>query len=644
MPLSVPSWMPPVDHASAPHTGYTRAHWLAAADRILDAAWARATEQGAMVDFGSGTGIVSSRMDLLEGFARSFLLAALRIAGDPEGTGSLVQRYADAFRYATAQRVWPDLTDHSQATVEAASIAIGLHLTRDTVWAALGDDTRGAVHSWFAQARGTWCADNNHVLLGATLAAFNHAEGYADGRDTVENALDRMDDWYRGDGWYTDGDGRRFDHYNAYAFHWYPLFIDRIMGAQLDDRRALHRRRLAAFVDGYQHFFDARCAPVFFGRSLIYRWAVAAPFWMARMEGAETIPVSRIRRLTSGTLKHFVDGGALDSGTLSLGWQAAPMPSIVQSYSGAGSPYWAAKGFLGLALPASDPVWTETETPAAIETDDVRRVLAGPRWVVDARRKDGVVRLHNLGSDGHPVRDDPLYRRLLFTSATRPLPSGTARDSDLTVEGAMHRPVVRATARPLGGSATRALDAGGRHVVVRIASRLVDTSTLYAARVSGAVGLPGRMSGAALIAMTDADAGTMESGRTHSVVRGARLAAIPEDEPLVSTVRFLGAWGSVPSASPSPYALDTAAIVDRLPDGEDVLLCPAVRLASLPADVILVWQTALSTKASPALRVHDVIVQDDHIALSAGDERFIFRWSLSELLPADVEAQLIRRP
>src|SRR5690606_37467865 len=147
-------------------------------------------------------------------------------SGDPagtEGTAPLIAHYAEAVQHAIAQRIWPALTDHSQATVEAASIAIALHLTRDTVWAALDDATRDGVHAWFAQARGTWCADNNHVLLGATLAAFNHAGGFADGRDTVENALDRMDDWHRADGWYTDGDGRRFDHYNAFAFHWYPF-------------------------------------------------------------------------------------------------------------------------------------------------------------------------------------------------------------------------------------------------------------------------------------------------------------------------------------------------------------------------------------------------------------------------------------
>lgn len=644
MPLAVPSWMPPSDPASAPYTGYTRDHWVSAADRILDAAQARQLEHGALVDFGDGT---SSAVDRLEGFARTFLLGALRIAGDPAGTTGLTQRLAEALTHGVDAGVWPQLGDHSQSTVEAASVAIGLHLTRDTLWSQLDDGTRHGIQIWFDQARGRWCADNNHVLLGAALAAFNDSTGFSDGRDTVENALDRMDDWYRGDGWYTDGDGRRFDHYNAYAFHWYPFFIDRMMGAGLDDRRAVHRERLGAFLEGYQHFFDAHGAPVFQGRSLIYRWAVTAPFWMARMEGVDVLPASRIRRLTSGVLRHFVDGGSLDTGVLPLGWQSAPMPSIVQSYSGSGSPYWAAKGFLGLALPATDPVWTETETAMAIEEHDVRTVLAGPRWLVDARHDDGIVRLHNLGSDGHPTKDDPLYRRLQFTSATRPIAAPGVRDSDLTIDGAAHRAATRASVGVRGGSVTRALDAGGRQVVTRIAARVLGTSTLYVARVSGAVGLTGRVSGSALVqdeATADDDLEVVTEAE-HATVRGARLTPASGAR-LRSAVRVLGAWSPVPGASPVALALDTDGVVDRVQDGDDGLLCPAVRLTSLPADLIVAWQTDLSsaTGAAAAIEISDPVVHEDHVALTADGARLAFRWSLSEPFAADVEGQLIRRP
>ncbi len=42
--------LPPEDRASSPYTGYTRAHWEAAADGMLDAAWKWATPGGARLD------------------------------------------------------------------------------------------------------------------------------------------------------------------------------------------------------------------------------------------------------------------------------------------------------------------------------------------------------------------------------------------------------------------------------------------------------------------------------------------------------------------------------------------------------------------------------------------------------------------
>ena len=53
-----------------------------------------------------------------------------------------------------------------------------------------------------------------------------------------------------------------------------------------------------------------------------------------------------------------------------------------QPYSGPGSPYWSSKAYIGLLLPATDPVWTATEEPLDIECRDVARVLTAPGWLV----------------------------------------------------------------------------------------------------------------------------------------------------------------------------------------------------------------------------------------------------------------------
>ncbi|ARX87925.1 hypothetical protein SMD44_07410 [Streptomyces alboflavus] len=73
--------LPPADRVRSPLTGWTRAHWEALADRQLQALVPYATPKFAQYRLpgrGSWSGVVS---DGLEGFARSFLLAAFRIAG-----------------------------------------------------------------------------------------------------------------------------------------------------------------------------------------------------------------------------------------------------------------------------------------------------------------------------------------------------------------------------------------------------------------------------------------------------------------------------------------------------------------------------------------------------------------------------------
>ena len=56
-------------------------------------------------------------------------------------------------------------------------------------------------------------------------------------------------------------------------------------------------------------------------------------------------------------------------GVLSLGY-SYPNQLIPERYSSAGSPYWAMKAFLPLALPASHPFWTASELPLGMGSRD----------------------------------------------------------------------------------------------------------------------------------------------------------------------------------------------------------------------------------------------------------------------------------
>jgi hypothetical protein len=123
-------------------------------------------------------------------------------------------------------------------------------------------------------------------------------------------------------------------------------------------------------------------------------------------------------------LDYFTHNGSItNDGLLSIGWHGE-FAGMRQSYSGAGSPYWAAKGFLGLALPAEHRVWTAVEEPLPVEAGDTQRLIAAPGWQVNGTAADGVVRIRNHGTDhalaGAAVADSPLYARLGYSTHTFP--------------------------------------------------------------------------------------------------------------------------------------------------------------------------------------------------------------------------------
>lgn len=384
--------LPPEDRRTSPYTGWTRAHWEAVADTLLTAVRPYASPGRALINLpGPRPSSSGRRSDGLEGFARTFLLAAFRIAGadgaDPHG---LLERYAAGLdagtRRPTTERdladgdgeSWGVIADRSQPLVEAASIATALRLTRPWLWDRLDEPVRERAGRWLADALHRAPVDNNWWLFPLTVGGFLAEVGIETeaARAAVRRGLDRIQPWYLGDGWYTDGRPRAFDHYNGWALHLYPVLDAHLAGDAA--RTARYGARLAAHLDGYARLFGADGAPVHQGRSLSYRFAAAAPLWAGALTGHTPLSPGATRRIASGALRHFVDRGAVGAdGLLALGWYGAH-PPLVQAYSGPASPYWASKGFLGLLLPADHPVWTEPEEPGPAEAADAVVALPAP--------------------------------------------------------------------------------------------------------------------------------------------------------------------------------------------------------------------------------------------------------------------------
>ncbi|MGP4112774.1 DUF2264 domain-containing protein [Streptomyces sp. 4N509B] len=424
---------PPEDRRRSPYTGWTRRHWEELADRMLAGLDRHRSPAGARYAPPGPASLSGPDSDGLEGFARSFLLAGFRVVGergaDPAGW---LERYAAGLAAGTDPghpEYWPRPDLLGQAKVEAASLALVLQMTRPWLWDLLDDAVRDRVLAWFGTVVGQPYPPNNWLWFRVVVESFLREAGGEWSPEDVEADLALHASLRRADGWLTDRSCERaYDHYAGWALHLYPLlwteFFD-VTGTLCPPAlRATWAADLARYLDDAVRMVGADGSPLLQGRSLVYRFAAAAPLWVGALAGVGGPAPGLTRRAASGMVRHFAHHGAPDGdGLLSLGWHG-PWPAMRQTYSGPASPYWASKGMLGLALPADHPVWTAVERPLPVEEEPVARVVAAPGWLLAARREDDVTIVLNHGTDHAPPgadwADSPIYARLGYSTATVP--------------------------------------------------------------------------------------------------------------------------------------------------------------------------------------------------------------------------------
>jgi hypothetical protein len=425
--------LPAPDPTVSPYTGWTRRHWESLADRMLTAVRPYGSEHHALIDLPGPASSAGRWSDGLEGFARTFLLAGFRLARSGADPHNLAEWYARGLAAGTDPKSperWPALDEIRQAKVEAASIAIALQETRPWIWDRLDDDVRAQIVDWLARTVGLPMPNNNWIWFQGVTNAFLRSVGGPWSAEDLHRIIELTDEWYAGDGWYSDGNRRageyrNYDYYSGWVMQFYPLWFCRMAGADADPALLTrYRERIRRYLQDAQHLVGGDGGPLFQGRSLTYRFAMLSPFWAGAVFDATPLTPGRTRRLGSGVLRRFYDAGCLDdSGLLPIGWHAGFAP-IRQRYSGPGSPYWAANGFAGLVLPADHPVWTTVEEPLPVEERDVEFAIDPPGWIVSGTRGDGVVRVVNHGTDHATATefatDDPVYARHAYATHAAP--------------------------------------------------------------------------------------------------------------------------------------------------------------------------------------------------------------------------------
>lgn len=335
------------------------------------------TDTGSGIRCGVLAGAHGEPVASLEAFSRALwgLVPLLAGGGDfPE---------ADLWRNGIAAGTDPDHPGYwglpvscDQRQVEQPAIALALALRPDVFWEPLGAEERARVAAWLYQTNLVDIVDSNwrwfRVLVNAALRKL----GEKWSPERLEEDSLRIEEFHLGGGWYRD-ENRIGDYYIPMAMQYYGLLYAKLAEKTDPERSRIYKDRAGLFAKDFVAWFSAGGEAVPFGRSLIYRMAQGA-FWGAlAFADVEALPWGQIKGLLLRHLRWWLAQPIFtETGLLTVGYRFSN-PSMGESYNAYGSPYWALKAFLPLALPEDHPFWKAEET--AVPVGDAVRIqpLAG---------------------------------------------------------------------------------------------------------------------------------------------------------------------------------------------------------------------------------------------------------------------------
>ncbi len=246
---------------------------------------------------------------------------------------------------------WGKVEDYNQRIVESAALGLALVLAPHKVWEPLNDKQKDNFHKWLLQINEAKAWGNNWKFFAVLVNLGLKNVGVSYSKELIAHGIECFHSYYTGDGWYTDGIDGRVDYYIGFAIHFYSLIYAKVMEKDDPENSRKFKERACIFAKDFIYWFDNEGRALAFGRSLTYRFAQCA-FWSACVfAGIEPFSLGVMKGIISRHIKWWLSQPIFDNaGVLTIGY-AYPNMNMAEDYNAFGSPYWALKSFLILALP-----------------------------------------------------------------------------------------------------------------------------------------------------------------------------------------------------------------------------------------------------------------------------------------------------
>ena len=330
---------------------------------LFNAVWSQRNDQYAGILTGNRVPLYGKKIAAFETFSRLMWGFFPLLAGEDHPDSEAVLRMLADGTDPSHPHYWGEPQDFDQRSVEMAVFGLGLALAGDTLRQRLGQPAFGRLVIWLQSLRTAKIPQNNWSFFPLMVEAGLYRSGEAWSQATVEKHFALLDSFYLGDGWYSDGPGRPCDYYNGMALHFYGLIWARLMADVYPSRCQQLRERASLFAKDFIHFFDDEGAAIPYGRSMTYRFAQAAFWSAAAFAGLKTVPAGVSKGIILRHLRYWLKQDITDArGILTVGYGYAN-EIMAEEYNAPGSPYWALKPFLILALDDAHPFWQSEELP-----------------------------------------------------------------------------------------------------------------------------------------------------------------------------------------------------------------------------------------------------------------------------------------
>lgn len=285
---------------------------------------------------------------------------------------------------AYANAVDPESPDYlgwesgSQTLVDAAYLVESFLRAYDALWMPLDEMTKHRYVKELTALHRYAPPYSNWLIFVAMEEAFLMKVGATYDEYRIHVGVNKLEEWYVGDGWYSDGQAFAFDYYNSFVIQpMYSEVVDVIRQCKGDSYRLLHRvgpndggeRRAAQLLERMQKFgviLERFISPEgtfpVFGRSIPYRMATMQPLallaWQKQLP--EELHEGQVRAALTAVMHRMFDvkSNYNSGGFLTIGFVGGGAQTPVDSYTNNGSLYMASLAFMPLGLPATDTFWT----------------------------------------------------------------------------------------------------------------------------------------------------------------------------------------------------------------------------------------------------------------------------------------------